>query len=460
MTKKFNNKFIICTVWMIILSFYSCKDFLDAKPDKRLVIPTTLKDYQALLDNFPVINNTDPGSGEISADDYYLSDADYNGLTQDFFKRMHIWEKDAIFNVTTNDWSNTYRPVYVANSVLTSLAANNENEQNSLAYKDVKGQALFVRARSFHQMLGLWGKAYDETTADTDLGIVLRLNDDFNEKSTRASVRQSYQQIIQDLKEAANLLPVQVVSAIRPNKAAAYGLLARVYLSMRVYDQAKLYADSCLQLNSQLLDYHTLSRTANFPFTRFNKEVIYESFIPVPAPISTLRAKLVLSLYNSYETNDLRKILFYRPNGDGSYRFKGSYEGTGNLFSGIATDEIFLIRAECAIRANELNAGLADLNLLLKTRYDVTGGNSTYIDFQTTNQQTALNKVLLERRKELLMRGLRWLDIKRLNKEGSQIDLSRTVNGATYTLSANDNRFALEIPQSLIAISGIQQNPR
>ncbi|WP_198342242.1 RagB/SusD family nutrient uptake outer membrane protein [Pedobacter psychrophilus] len=460
MKNNLRNRICFYTAAMIIMGFLGCKDFLDAKPDKKLVIPTQLKDYQALLDNYPVINNSDPGSGEISSDDYYLTDIDYNALSQDYFKRMHIWEKEGLFNETTNDWSQTYRPVYVANTILQALEENNENLKNSINYNDIKGQALFVRARSFYQIVGLWGKAYDDKTANSDLGIVLRLNDDFNEKSKRSSLMESYQQILNDLQSSISLLPSAVVSPIRPNKAAAYGLTARLYLSMRIYDKARLYADSCLQLNNVLLDFNTLSKTATYPFAKFNKEVIYESMIPVPAPINNSRAKLSLNLYNSYETNDLRKTLFYRPNGDGSHRFKGSYEAGANLFSGIATDEIYLIRAECAIRANDLASGLKDLNDLLKTRYSKVNGTTTYVDFQTTDQKAALSKVLLERRKELLMRGLRWLDVKRLNKEGAGINLLRNVNGISYSLPANDNRFALEIPQSLLKITSIEQNPR
>ena len=68
--------------------------------------------------------------------------------------------------------------------------------------------------------------------------------------------------------------------------------------------------------------------------------------------------------------------------------------------------------------------------------------------------------ILLERRKELLMRGLRWMDLKRLNMEGAAITLTRTVNGQVYTLPPNDLRYALPIPEDVIAISGMQQNPR
>jgi starch-binding outer membrane protein, SusD/RagB family len=65
-----------------------------------------------------------------------------------------------------------------------------------------------------------------------------------------------------------------------------------------------------------------------------------------------------------------------------------------------------------------------------------------------------------ERKKELVWRGLRWGDLKRYNKEGQNITLTRLLNGQTITLAPNDLRYVLPIPQYEINLSGIAQNPR
>jgi hypothetical protein len=67
---------------------------------------------------------------------------------------------------------------------------------------------------------------------------------------------------------------------------------------------------------------------------------------------------------------------------------------------------------------------------------------------------------LLERRRELLFRGLRFTDLLRLNKEGYQIALLRNLNGQQYALPPNSPLYVLPIPPDEIALTGEEQNPR
>ena len=100
--------------------------------------------------------------------------------------------------------------------------------------------------------------------------------------------------------------------------------------------------------------------------------------------------------------------------------------------------------------------GLDDLNILLKNRF----ASTSFVPLSITDSQIALDTILAERRKELIYRELRWMDVKRLNKEGRNITLKKSVNGVGYTLPPNDLRFAVAIPEDIIARSRMQQNPR
>lgn len=433
----------------------ACKKYLDEKPDKQLAVPTTLADFQSLLDNYAIFAD-EPAAGEMSSDDYYVTTNDWLGIYYDSEKRTYTWEKDYLFEPQNNSWSSFSSAVYYCNSVLEGVAKIDKNNSNQISYDNVKGQALYFRAKRFLQASFIWTLAYDKATSSTDLGLPLRLNTDFNTLSVRSSVEQTYQQIITDAKMAAPLLPVKPLSPTRASKPAAYALLARTYLSMRDYTHAGLYADSSLQLYNTLLDYNDLDSTSATPLARFNKEVISENEIGESQLLGLSRSKISSDLYNLYHNgNDLRRVILFGLNSDGSHFFKGRFVEGFSLFGGMATNEMYLVRAECYARQGQINAAMNDLNTLLVKRWR----KNTFVPFTASGTADALKLILAERRKELLFRGIRWMDIKRLNKEGAGIVLTRNVNNQTYTLFPNDLRYALPIPEDVITLSGMPQNP-
>ena len=433
----------------------SCKKYLDEKPDSKLAIPRSLKDLQALLDNSDFMNFKTPCLDEASSDDYYLTDNTFQSLSA-IERSVYTWDYKGE-STYPNDWSFIYDAVNISNIVLENIEDVPSDVTNKEEWNSIKGSALFFRAKSFLHAAFIFAKAYDENTATSDFGIPLRLSSDYSVPSTRANNEGTYSQIVNDLKAAIPLLPITAKHVMRPSKTAAYGLLARTYLAMRKYNEAFKYADSTLQLNSNLLDYNELNVTDLIPFTQFNKEVLFNNII-LSYTVTTIVPGLAIvdsTLYNSFNANDLRKEAFFIDFGDGPV-FKGTYDGSfGYLFNGIATDEVLLTRAECYARAGKITDSMADLNTLMKTRWN---NAVAYTPFTASTGTEALNLILTERRKELIFRGVRWMDIKRLNKEGANIIMTRNMNGTVYTLPANDNRFALPIPADVINLTGMPQN--
>lgn len=446
-------KILSLTLILAALCMGSCKKYLELKPNKKLLTDPTLEQVQGLLDNNDRMNRNAPSVGELSADDYYLTTTAYNALTSVPEKAAYLWEDEIIFDAFPNNWTYAHDPIYYANVALEFLEKIPKNNLNAIAHDNIKGCALFFRSRCFLDNVLIWAKAYDRSTAVSDMGMPLRLNSDFNEPSVRASVQATYDRIIGDLEQAVRLLPVTPEHVMRPSRPAVYALLSRTYLAMREYDKAGKYADSCLKLKSTLIDYNTLNSAANFPLSMFNGEVIMHYVLGTP---SSLSKTMDSNLYRSYTANDLRKAIFFRPNGDGSYAFKGSYNGSGVLFAGLATDEMYLTRAECFARAGNTTGALNDLNTLLVKRYK----SGTFIPVTAVDSQDALNKILTERRKQLVHRNLRWMDVKRLNKEGANITLRRMINNHVYELPPNDPRYALPLPAYIVSITGMPQNPR
>lgn len=450
MNNYFKTRYLIILSFLFIFGFGGCKKFLDEKQNVALAVPTTIKDLQALLDTYYVLNEVDPSADEVSAGEFYVTDADF-ATRSATDQRLYTWQNDNVLPSLVNDWYYGYAIIYRANTVLDKIDPANLNMET---WRNLKGQALFYRAKANLQAINIWAKVYDAKTAGVDVGVPIRANVNFNEKSERATVQQNYEVILADLTEALSLLPDQQIHVLRPSKAAAAGLLARAYLWMGDYEQALKYTDLCLSIKNDLIDFNALTANATYPNTAFNLEVINASRMNNLPIIALSRAKVIPELYASYEVNDLRKTVYFKDNGNSSYGFKGSYDGSSIYFSGVATDEIYLTRAECLARLGRPADALKDLNALLKKRYK-TG---TFVDYSFTDKNVVFDLILRERRKELLFRGLRWADIKRLNREGAGITLSRTVVGKTYTLQANSPRFAIPLPDDLIAVSGLAQN--
>ncbi|WP_333802874.1 RagB/SusD family nutrient uptake outer membrane protein, partial [Sphingobacterium multivorum] len=224
------------------------------------------------------------------------------------------------------------------------------------------------------------------------------------------------------------------------------------------------YADKMLQIKNDLMDYNDpaeVDLTGTNPFSRYNKEIVgYYEQTSNGTPLIRI-AQMDTVLYSSFDADDLRKQAYFKPGPGGYQAFKGNYAvassawETVSPFGGIAVDEVYLIRAECLVRGGKPVEAQADLNTLLATRYK-TG---TFKPYQLTVATDVLSLILRERRKELIFRGLRWMDIKRLNLEGANIVQRRFLAGKEYRLEPNANRYALPLPDDIIRLTGMEQNP-
>lgn len=439
---------------LFILLFTGCKKFLDEKQDNKFTIPQTLADLQMLLDNYTAMNTGYSYQPEVAADNFYLTTTDFNAISDNTQKNFHTWQKE---DQRLADWAQLYKMVLNANTVLEYADELIVSAADVEIAGKLKAAALFYRANAFYTLAQVYAYPYDEHT-DSPYGIPLRLSADINIISVRATVSETYRRIISDLKQAANGLDTTRPYPNRPARTAAYAALARCYLSMSDYVNAGLYADSALQLNNNLIDFNTLSTTTPNPFVRFNKEVIFPAISSTANCLAPARAKVDTILYGLFHTNDLRKVLFFRLNPNGSVAFKGDYNAAnnGNVFLGYTTGELYLIKAEALARQNMLQPAMNMLNTLLVTRWR----NNSFIPFTATGQQEALTIILNERRKELCFRGQRWTDLRRLNKDAAtQVTLTRAFGNTGFTLLPGSSAYTFQVPAGVIEQSGIQQNP-
>ncbi|RYZ32193.1 MAG: hypothetical protein EOP49_37885, partial [Sphingobacteriales bacterium] len=225
---------------LLVIWLSSCEKFLDKKPDLALAVPTSLSEARNLLNYYVVINSQSPNMSMESDDDFYMTDALYNSSTQ-AVKSAYTWQKDIDENFA---WESMYKVVLTANVALELTQKIAPTTQNQIEWNTVKGMALFHRSYAFYQLAQTFAAPYDSASANALPGIPLRLAADLNTPVTRSTLQDTYQKIIADLLIAVPLLPANATPVSIPAKAAAYGMLARVYHGMQQYSKALLYADS------------------------------------------------------------------------------------------------------------------------------------------------------------------------------------------------------------------------
>lgn len=447
------RQFTIYTV-LVMLAFNSCHEyFLDERPSKDLVVPETLQDYQAILDNTAVMNNIGHNSVLMDGDFEFLETSlvGQAALT----RNSYLWKPDLYeTNLSTISWTAPYKQILTANLAIEGLGKIHATSTEQTQYNNILGSAYFYRAFAFHELAVLFTAPYQEATAGSTLGLPLKLTADVTDIVQRATLKATYEQIVEDLQQSINLLPLNQPAISRPTKAAAYAQLARVYLIMGRYDLALANAKEALKLKADLIDYNQVavstSRTFAQPFNVPNAEMLFYSR---DGYSSNNNANFLLKqdFYDAYPANDLRRTRFFTS----GRRFIGTYTGLGQALCGLATDEVYLIAAECEARANRPQQALDYLNDLCIKRYD-----NTYVPYSSSDAEQVLNWVLAERRKELVTRR-RWEDLRRLNLDSRfAVTLTRTYKGDTYTLPPNSSRYVMAFPQEEIDNSGIVQNER
>jgi tetratricopeptide (TPR) repeat protein len=430
-------------------------DFLDVKPDQQMVVPRSMKDLRALLDNTMKMNISMPYFGETASDDQYLTYDRYISLTQEEARLAYIWQPSSHYrNNESLEWNNRYEQIFYCNIVLDRIDDIHANTAvETRERNEIKGTALFFRAFAYWQLAQLFCKPYVPQTAGQDLGLPLRLSSDINDATVRATVAQTWAQMIDDLRQSAVLLPASVAWKTRPTSTAAYALLARIYLAMGEYANAAEMAQQSLKADDSLIDYALLDPSRTYPIDKFNDEVLFHSVMTGGLAVRENRLIVDSTLFRSYNDRDYRKQVYFYFN-DG-VRYKGSYNGERDFFCGLTTSEMVITLAEAEARLGRLSAAMDAMRKLLSNRYM----DGSYADRLVADGEKLLVFILEERRKELIFRGVRWTDLRRLNQDNRFAKtLVRILDGQEYVLEPNSSRYVFPIPQNVIDKTGIPQN--
>lgn len=343
--------------------------------------------------------NMEPGS-------WYWYDYDYwHTCDEIVFKTYHFWE---FYYTIINNCNNIL-------FYIDDIPGDNELR------KSVKGQALALRAMSYFHLIQLYQQPYSVAKDMPGVPIYLAPANAETLNNPRASVSKVYELILSDLGEAVKILGTERTSKYYINRNVAYGLLARVNLTMGDWSQADVNAALAME------GYPVMS--AEEWTSGFNSNSISEwiwgvhqtsdqnvgwgsSFSFFDYERGNQKSMRISSdLYEKYSDSDIRKSLISKVgNLYGNLKFREP--ATLNLGHMVLmrASEMLLIRAEAKARqGNDKEAAELLYSLVSKRDPEYT---------RTTATGNALiEEILLERRKELWGEGFSLFDILR-NRKG------------------------------------------
>lgn len=466
--------FLFIAFWLMS----SCNDFLDETP-KGTLIPKTVEDFGLIFESYGYTstNNVAAGAGIMSMmdDDVKVTEDRVKAANYYFWGlKSYRWE-DHLFTVSESDpdYTALYHLIYLCNYVLNNLEGAKEGGRFSKDY--VEGTARFHRAFSYFYLVNLYAKHYDAATAATDPGVALVLEADVNAKAGRSSVARIYEQILEDALQAKDLLPNdrEEVYTFRASKAAAYALLARIYLYRGEYEDCWKAARKAREIVGEPTDYND--------FEKYSGEdgnpddgidgISWDAW-EFPDVICLKEASREPDYWGDYNLSDDLMALFDKDTDlrwklfVTTYSYRGKENGDEPRISsfcypnnkGLNVGEVYLTEAEALVREGEIDDALDLLNGLAVRRH-VAG---TYTDVTERDPDKLLQLILDERRRELMFKGTRWFDLKRLNKEPR---FAKTITHKyfddTYSLEPNSPKYVLPIPLKVISTNDLlEQNPR
>lgn len=342
-------------------------------------------------------------------------------------------------------WISAYNTINRCNNVLSAL----DKVTSSPARKSsVEGQALFLRASMYFELVRLYAKTIGDGDASSNPGVPLVLtltksvtNSDY---LPRASVKSVYDQVVADLTKAETLLPAS--NTIYATKWAAAAQLSRVHLMLKNYTAAGDAANRVITGSGKSLN----PDFTKLWFTFINNgganpaEYIFSMTVTVQDGTNSLNTyfgrnvgiagtagrsdcKIKAAHIALYEVGDVRRT-FFALSGGNNYTRK-HLDRYGNVPI-IRLAEMYLTRAESNFRNNTtLGASpLSDVNLI-RARVGLPALATA-----------SLNAITKERYLELAFEGHNLHETKRLQK-------------TTGTLNWNSPKLILPIPQREIDVN-------
>lgn len=461
----------------------SCgNDWLDLDPSTSVDTKTSIKilsDVEFTLNGiYSTMQSSDAYSGRLMY---------YGDVTGDDMQAVSSTKRVANyyrFNFTkdngpTSHWSYLYSIIQNCNLILMNIDKLAIDEKDTAYRDDLKGEALAIRGLALFDLTRIFGYPYTKDNG-ASLGVpIIEGLSATDSKPKRNTVAQCYEKIIDDLSSSVSLLSGDFNKG-KINKWGAMALLSRVYLYKG--DNANALKTAKAAIEGAEKKGYALWTNEEYPTAwgeDFSEgkpgEVLFEivnltTDSPGKESMGYLNSKdgyddmcITCSFYHFLmeDPNDIRLKLLSFDKKNYAYVFKYQPQQGENITDAniplIRLSEVYLIAAEAAVKENNNEDAVKYLDPIVKRANPQ----------KTVQGETiTLERVLSERRKELVAEGHRMYDVirngltvTRLNEKDS--NLSKTKHDTKYMSYDWDfYMIVLPIPKKEIdANHNMEQNP-
>ena len=404
---------------LLVVLFMGCDNVLDTEPKQSIseeLALTTSDNVKSVL--YGAYDNL--GDYDVYGGQYYMlpdlmavgQEAQWTGT---FEQPGQIYRRNIQVDnsFVSSNWLDGFATINVANNVLSAIDVVNEADQDR-----VEGEAKFIRAITYFQLVRLFAKDYNDGNPTQNLGVPLSLEPTRaiteEDEIPRNTVEEIYSQVIADLQDAKNLLGVESSSYVYADTYAASAFLARVYLQQGEYELAR---DEAHRVISDPDSPYSLVENYADAFNNSNvntSEDIFALQVTTQDGTNSLQTfyasqdnggrgdiEIQQSHLDLYEAGDDRLDFFYEDNGEiRTGKWRNQY-GNVNV---IRLAEMYLIRAEGNERLGE-SVGATPTEDINEIR-ERAGLNPTA-------GPVSLQEILDERHIELAFEGHFLFDLKR-----------------------------------------------
>lgn len=425
--------------------------------------------------------------GDVHAGDDYQ----YNNLggsnRASFYYDMNYQTASEFTSSTSSSnvaWKSPYIVIGRANRIIAAAegGALSDAAEAKATIDQYAAEAKVLRALAHFDLVRIYGKPYTEDQG-ASLGVPLVIGVlESNAKPARSTVAEVYTQVVKDLTEAisSNALATET----KPGYVSVWGakaILSRVYLNMGDYANALSVAEDIIKNSGAALwtrDQYFKAWDASTPN---ESEFLFRLNVAGSTDNNDLNGIGNLQQRDGYkemvatkkfvdmltsDPKDVRNDMFLPAKAEKEVAVYGTNKVFLNKLRGqggnlrnvtivpiIRLSEVYLTAAECAFRNNDKTKAVEYLNDLVKNR-------TTTVASLATVDNITLDRILIERRKELIGEGQRYFDALRNNETITRYT-SEADKGWHKTLSKEAQSFNRDYFKAIAAIpqAEINANP-